>query len=301
MATWRAPFEQAAKDIRSSIEGMVKRGDRYREWIDKAEACDGDAVKKAIRWRTTQILIARDLAQRQSSFGFYRLTVTDYEKRDSSGITRSAEHFLRREIGAPIYFGKETLAMVSSANVDQYVEVSGDLFEEVTASISGPRSNPSPLSAERQHALIKRAAENRWKEIARRLPQGYVARRFLDALGAFCQLQTNRPTAPYAPGVTGFGLLMEERARLIDDDAPPTPYVLLRDVLTTLVAHNLLAPRLDHKNKGREYVVFYLNRLLCVHFDLPLGYGGWRDQSLKNLSLWIEDGRRAVKERRLVE
>ena len=94
---------------------------------------------------------------------------------------------------------------------------------------------------------------------------------------------------------------MKERARLIDDDAPPAPYALLRDVLTTLVAHNLLTPRLDHRNKGREYVVFYMNRLLCAHFDLPLGYGGWRDRSLRVLSLWAENGRRAVKEERLVE
>ena len=299
---WHAHFKQAAKDIRSSIEEMVKRADRYQEWIDAAKAYDGGVVEKAVRWRTTQVLVARDLARKQSSFGFDHLTVSDYDSRDSPGVNRAAEHFLRCEIGAPIYYGKETLAAVSSTNVDQYLDVGGDLFEEVAASIAGPRSNPSHLSADRQHALIKGTAKKRWDEIARRLPQGYDARRFLDALGVFCQLQTNRPTAPYAPGVTGFGLPMEERARLIDNGAAdPTPYVRLRDVLTTLVAHNLLAPRLEHKNKGREYVVFYLNRLLCAHFNLPLGYGGWRDQSLRDLSCWAVDGRRAVKEGRLVE
>lgn len=302
MATWHVPFEQAAKDIRSSIEGMVERTDRYQEWINAAEAYDGDIVEKAVRWRTTQILVKRDLTRRQRSFGFSCLTVSDYVDRHSSGVNHAAEHALRCEIGAPIYYGKETLAVISSTNVEQYVDVGGDLFEEVTASVSGPRSNPLPLSADRQHALIKDAAMKRWNEIARRLPHGYDARRFLDALGVFCQFQTNRPTAPYAPGVTGFGLPMEERARLIDGPAEsPTPYALLRDVLTTLVAHNLLAPRLEHKNKGREYVVFYLNRLLCAYFDLPLGYGGWRDQSLKNLSSWVGDGRRAVKVDRLVE
>ena len=301
VVTWRDRFEQAATDIRASIKEMAKSSERYLDWIDSNEASEGDIVEKAIRWRATQILVARDLTQRQSALGFYRLTAADYENRDSSGVNRAAEHFLRREIGAPIYFGKETLALVSSANVDQYIDVGGDLFEEIAASIAGPRSNPAPLTADRQHALIKSAAERRWSEIARRVPQGYAARRFLDALGVFCQQQTNRPTAPYAPGVTGFGLPMKERARLIDDDAPPAPYALLRDVLTTLVAHNLLTPRLDHRNKGREYVVFYMNRLLCAHFDLPLGYGGWRDRSLRVLSLWAENGRRAVKEERLVE
>ena len=301
LRVWQEPFEQAAENIKVSIEGKGHRIDRYQEWIDEAERFEGDTISRAIRWRTTQILIARDLAQRQTSFGFDHLTAAEFDKRDSSGVNRAAEHFLRREIGAPIYYGKETLAAVSSANVDQYVDVAGDLFEEIAASMSGPRSAPSPLSADRQHALIKGAADRRWNDIARRLPQGYDARRFLDALGAFCLSQTSRPTAPYAPGVTGFGFSMKERARLIEGDANPTAHVRLREILTTLVAHNLLEPRLDHKNKGRECVVFYLNRLLCVHFDLPLGYGGWRERSPKELSSWVEDGRRAVQEEHLVE
>lgn len=301
LVVWQEPFAQAAKHIKASIEGMGRGIDRYQEWIHEAENFEGDAISKAIRWRTTQILIARDMAQRQTSFGFDHLTSAEYDKRDSSGLSRAAEHLLRREIGSPIYYGKETLAAVSSANVDQYVDVVGDLFEEIAASMSGPRSNPSPLSADRQHALIKEAAERRWNDIARRLPQGYDARRFLDALGALCVSQTTRPTAPYAPGVTGFGFSMAERARLIESGAKQTPHVRLREILTTLVAHNLLEPRLDHKNKGREYVVFYLNRLLCVHFDLPLGYGGWRERSLKELSSWVEGGRRAVLEEHLVE
>jgi hypothetical protein len=27
---------------------------------------------------------------------------------------------------------------------------------------------------------------------------------------------------------------------------------------------------------GSEKFVFYFNRLLCVYFNLPLGYGGWQ-------------------------
>lgn len=38
-----------------------------------------------------------------------------------------------------------------------------------------------------------------------------------------------------------------------------------------------------------------LNRFLCVHFDLPLQYGGWREKSLKELSRWLEDGVKALK------
>ena len=94
---------------------------------------------------------------------------------------------------------------------------------------------------------------------------------------------------------------MTDRAVLIDDtDEKPTPFRKLRDVLTSLVAQNLLLPRLDHRNKGRAYIVFYLNRLLCVHFNLPLGYGGWREKSLNDLNHWVSRGSLASKAKRLV-
>ena len=74
---------------------------------------------------------------------------------------------------------------------------------------------------------------------------------------------------------------MAERAVLIDSpDEKISHLAKLRDVLTSLVAHNLLIPYLDHQQGGRPVVVFYLNRLLCVQFGLPLGRGGWRHKAL---------------------
>ena len=245
-----------------------------------AEETSGNAFQKAVKWRATQILIERDLSRSQGAFDFYVLTADDFKDRSSSAVEQAAELFLRKEINAPIYFGKSAIAGVSSTNVDQYVDVTGDLFEEITASIAGPRTNPPSLSAERQHALIKAAAERRWDDMPRRLPQGYHARRLLEAIAIFCEQQTYRQTAPYAPGVTGFAITMEDRARLIDNDGTEkqTLHVKLRDVLTTLVAHNLLMPRLDHKNKGRNFVVFISIGWCVWKFDLPLGYGGWREK-----------------------
>jgi hypothetical protein len=49
-----------------------------------------------------------------------------------------------------------------------------------------------------------------------------------------------------------------------------------------------LEPRLDHKNKGERWLVLYLNRLLCLRFGLPLGYGGWRPRRLNQLGAWID-------------
>ena len=301
-AVWRDQFELASNALRDRVERMVGSNEqRYHQWMVNTEESSEDAFQKAVNWRTTQILVERDLSRSQRAFPFEVLTVDEFKDRSSSALTQAANLFLRKEIGAPIYFGKSTLSGVSSTNVDQYIDVAGDLFEEISALIAGPRSSPPSLTTDRQHALIKTAAERRWADMPRRLPQGYDARRLLEAVATFCQQQTYRATAPYAPGVTGFAITMEDRAHLIDDNAEnPTLYVKLRNVLTTLVAHNLLTPRLDHRNKGRQFVVFYLNRLICVQFDLPLGYGGWREKTLRELSIWLQDGARAVKEERLV-
>ncbi len=95
---------------------------------------------------------------------------------------------------------------------------------------------------------------------------------------------------------------MVDRARLMDEaDTSRDYFRKVRDVLSSLIVHNLVTPRLDYKNKGREYVVFYLNRLICVHFDLPLGYGGWREKSLRELAEWVEHGSSAEKEMRFVD
>lgn len=287
---WGPRFEDAARRSEASIIAANAGGNRYDDWLQEARSAAGSPVERALRWRLTQILVARDRQRAQTSFDFDALSVDEFDRR-GKGAERAAEHFLRTEIGAPIYFGRESLAAVSSSNVDQYLEVMGELFEEISAKVRYNRDKPMPLSAGRQDALVRTVAQTRWEGLVRRLPRGYDARRLLEAIGAFCRKETFRETAPYSPGVTGIAISMQDRKRLIDSpDDEIRVMVPLRDVLTSLVAHNLLVPRLDHQNNGRDYVVFYLNRLLCVHFGLPLGSGGWRAKTLRELAQWVEAG-----------
>ncbi len=67
-------------------------------------------------------------------------------------------------------------------------------------------------------------------------------------------------------------------------------YSILADVLAAAIANNLLEPRLDSKAKGSSWMVLNLNRLLCVTLDLPLGYGGWKEQHLRDLYVWMTAG-----------
>ena len=300
-AVWSTAYQEACKSIQTRIEKRTQNSPRYEDWISHANSSESNDYDRAVLWRQTEILIERDLARNQRSFDFSVLSSEDYSTKESSVTEKAAGHFLRKELKAPLYFGRQLLSTVFSWNVDQYVDIAGDIFEEISAKVSGVRTTPAALTTDRQHKIIKAAAKNRWQALPQRLPQGFDARRLLEAAGTFCNKQTFRPTAPYAPGVTGFAITMEDRTKLIDWTENGTEYFRkLRDVLASLVAHNELEPRLDYRNNGREYVVFYLNRLLCVHFDLPLSYGGWRAKSLQEMLQWLEYGASAVEEVSLV-
>ena len=289
-ARWGSRYEEECVKIRERIERRTRKGERFRAWIEAAARFEGTPWERALRWRKTEVVVEKDLRQAQAELPFLALLEEEFDLR-ATRIERAAEHFLRTEVGAPVYFGREALAGVSSWNVDQYLEVAGELFAEIAAKFSGPRDQPNPLTTERQDAIIRRVAQQRWDGLVRRLPQGTAARQFLIAIEEYCREQTFRPTAPYAPGVTGIAITMAERAILIDKpDGEIKHFSRLRDILTSLVAHNLLIPSLDHQQGGRPVVVFYLNRLLCVQFGLPLGRGGWRHKPLDELRAWLQSG-----------
>ena len=93
---------------------------------------------------------------------------------------------------------------------------------------------------------------------------------------------------------------MQDRSRLIDQSKTGEVFAELRAMLAALVSQNLLEPTLDHRNKGESTSHFNLNRLLCAHFDLPLGYGGWRRKTLKELTDWMSLAKTAIAEKPLV-
>lgn len=290
LSDWGKCYEDACDEIRKRIIKLTKGKIRYQEWIDEASIFEGNSWERALRWRMTQILIEQDIKRAQMELPTIILPEEEFDHR-APRIEKAAEHFLRTDLKAPIYFGRDVIASVSSSNVDQYLEVAGELFAEISAKFSGPRDQPNPLTTDRQDKIIRNVAKNRWEGLIRRLPQGIAARQFLSALGAYSHDQTFKPTAPYAPGVTGFAISMAERQYLIDSSNQRAKYHgKLRDVLSSLVAHNLLIPELDRPRGDRQVVIFYLNRLLCVHFGLPLGRGGWRLKSLDELKVWLEKG-----------
>ena len=90
---------------------------------------------------------------------------------------------------------------------------------------------------------------------------------------------------------------MKEREQLQNKDflAKNPEFGLVADVLAAAIANNLLEAQLDRRVKGNTWMVLNLNRLLCVSYDLPLQYGGFKERPLRDLYVWMTAGYEAKK------
>ena len=297
-ANWDRRFREAESRIRNRLHDRVGSHPRYQNWLLELEGPHGSAWESALNARMLEVLMERDLGKPQHSFDFDEaLPVELIDERQDSAVRSVAEFFLATEEKFPILYGLDQLSAVASANVEQFVALAGDIFEEIISSvvISGQEAT-ARLSAERQEEILRKSINARWKALPRNTPNGYQAVRLLEAVGTYCYAQTFRPNAPYAPGVTGIAISMADSERLVRarNEQPSSELGILAATLGACVAHNWFEVQFDGKQGYKNWLKLYLNRMLCVQFGLPLGYGGWREQSLGELARWVERGKSAI-------
>jgi hypothetical protein len=92
--------------------------------------------------------------------------------------------------------------------------------------------------------------------------------------------------------VNGIAISMADRARLLDESwlRHHPDHRQLAEVLASALAHNYLDADPNYKCKGQLWLVLNLNRLLCVRYRLPLGYGKFKEQKLDDLVRWMQRG-----------
>ncbi len=286
---WQGKYEAAIPVIRDRIAKTAEGRSLFSLWLDSKEASPGTPRDRAIGWRALEILIHREIKHAQKTFDF-PLGPNALEERTDSQVRAAAELFLSQEFDLPYYFGTHKLANLASWNIEQFMRLAGDEFEEVVSSRI-VRKSPT-LDAGRQDELLRAASHSLWSEIPRRAKNGEKVLKLLDSIGRFCRQRTYEASAPYDPGVTGIAISMHDKESLQDPsflDRNPE-YSLLAEVLAAAIANNLLEPLLDYKVKGSTWMVLNLNRLLCVNFDLPLHYGGFKEQQLHDLYGWMTTG-----------
>ncbi len=297
-AEWRDKLSEILETIVDRVREIIKshaeqktyQKSQFNEWLTDREKMDGTIWERAVAWRALEILIEREKRKSQPSLLDEPLSVDALRKKDDSAVRASAELFLAKEFNLPYYYGPTMLSKLASANIEQYLWLAGDQFEEiVSAALLKKATDLTPV---RQQAILKKASDALWNDIPKRVRHGREVRDFLESLGRFCQWMTYKPTAPNDIGVNGTAILMRERTLLMNREEIEKyrNYDDLAKTVASAIAHNLLEPVLDYSCKNKQWMVLNLNRLLCVKFNLPLNYGKFKEKSLDELNVWLQKG-----------
>ncbi len=257
---------------------------RYAEWLDGVGG--KPTYESLVQMRALEIVIRADRERTQRELIDDPLPLAEFARRQER-VRASARHFLARDFELPHYVGARAMAQLGSENVEQYLRVAGDLFDEMLGQIT--LKQPPRLDVRQQDSIVRRASERYWHEISTRARRGDLVRRLAEAIVRLSQSETFRPTAPYAPGVTGTAMQMSDRERLLDsatrDDVRGAGELFA--AISEGVARNVFSVQLDYSVKNQRVMVIYLNRLICPRFNLPLGRGGFRERGLEDMAAWM--------------
>ncbi|MGD9562406.1 MAG: hypothetical protein AB7F88_09340 [Pyrinomonadaceae bacterium] len=225
----------------------------------------------------------------QSLFGPSAIDDAEFDGK----VREAARLFASKRFRIPYYCTFDTLADSSTGNVEQFLSIASPFVDKIIS--RAELNRPIYLQAEEQQKLIRASADRYFELIDRRFDRGYAIKQLVDNLGGFFHAVTYRPNAPIAPGVNGFGFERKALRLFLESDPKDKNVTAFREVLTRAVAGNVLFVKETKQGQaGTERVVFYINRLLCVKYQLPLSTGGW--QNIKP-ELLIEMMRRPISPR----
>lgn len=287
----------AADRVERRVYKLAKGQQRFAEWIarEKEEIEElRDPYSIAVRWRKLLIMMQFRLGKGQLALDI-PIPLTELESRSPPAMNSAAGLFLAKEYGLPFYFGSKRIKLLSSWNIEQYLRLAGDLFDQVLASVAVSRNGTTQLTPTQQDSVVRIVSRERLSALTTEVPYGPDVQRLVESIGEFCQKQTHRPTAPYAPGMTGVGISKLE-TRLLSAAAhhdSGDPLDRLSRALASAIANNVLEVRHDVNVKGGRWTVFHLNRIYCPVFNLPLSYGGYKENvGINELMLWVAGGPR---------
>jgi hypothetical protein len=284
--------------LMGQLKDITKFTSRYDEWIAKVAGLQGreGIVKRA----ELAVLVERDKRRAQGELFETPLGGDEITSRGSAALREAAMLRLALQEKLPYYFGVQALTKLSSANVEQFLIICGDLFADMISDLAVGRR--PRLDAHRQDRLLRRASEQYWRQIIARVPDGELVQQFVGSIVEIAQQEAAKATIPYPPGVTGTALSMMDRQRLMNPDARrriPGADLLCR-ALAAAVAHNVVWVEHDYAVKNDRWMVIYLNRLLCPRFGLALGKGGFRERTLPQMVAWMNAGPPAARQEELL-
>lgn len=275
--------EKGLKEISERFSQLNKHLVQQSQAISKFSTDDSISVKELADLEGQLIKAERKARQKQPVLFPELLPVEPLDAKTQG----AAELFAARRFRLPYYHSFDVLAEVANGNVDQFLTIAGVMIDKLI--FRAELGKDIVLSAQDQQDLLQEEAKKYYQSLEKLLNHGFAIRQLVDNLGLFFQEVTERANAPIAPGVNGFGieyaLLRSELAKRGGDNK----LAVLRSVLTTAVANNVFSCRLTKQGQaGSLKIVIYLNRILCVKFSLPLGFGGFQHLKVDDLIKMME-------------
>jgi hypothetical protein len=284
---FKSKLIESIAETKDRILKITSITNKFDEWIKFVESQQGSELELAILYKKLEILIHRNVGKQQLAFDF-SLTEKEFREKLKPDLEVSSKLFLSQPSNLPYYFGFGDMVKLSSNNIEQFLSFSAEMFEEMLSNrLLGNKVN---IETDEQEKILKRTVESKWNELGKILPYANNVVNFLTRVGENCKSDTYKPNAPYALGVTGFAIktktdmFSKEEEWYLDDIYSP-----LANVISTCVAFNLLEMKtISQGEKGTKNDVYYLNRWLCVKFNLPFSYGGWRHKNIEELLKWTK-------------
>lgn len=288
-ATYEEKLIRSYEQSLVNIEKLAGFNQKFSGWINyvREQKNQLTSLEFAVLNRQLEILIHRNIGKSQLSLEF-ELPIEELKQKLDSELGVTALYFLSIENKIPYYHGFDNLVKLSSYNIEQFLSFAGELFESMLSrKISDKLIN---LDAGDQEKILKKIADSKWKEQIRLIPYSEITIKFLQNLATFSQKETNKPNAPYSPGVNGFAIKVPNNGLYENESWQEDPtYTSLMNVLKTCLAYNLLEKRTTKQGKeNQQWNVYYLNRWICLRFNLPLSYGGFRHKYPMELLKWIK-------------
>lgn len=274
-----------ALNVSKAIEGLKDRLERLEDYFDHPPKLDIQAqvpVENLVEFEG-RLILAERMAERKAREPQMDMFPALEPLGPLNAKTREAAVlFAAKRFEIPYYHSFDTLADVANRNVEQFLAVAAVFADKMI--FRAELGKETLLTTREQEELIKAGAETYYSEIEQRYKYGYFIRQIIDNLGLFFHAVTYRSNAPIAPGVNGFGIPRQRLRYVLREHGRDNDIMFLIRVLTSAVAGNVFFVRVTKQGQqGEEKIVFYLNRLLCVKYNLPLNTGGWQPLTIEKL------------------
>lgn len=273
--------EKLLKFIDSTKSEIIKQTDLRSKYKDILKILDreSDLMQRAIGYEC--ILIKENRKNLDVQPSLFNDVPEDYMRFKQDIIKKceiAAKFYLFHKLKIPFYSGINNLYVLSSYNVEQFLLFAGAYYEGFrTTSLEGEGRLKKKLTLEEQEELLRSTVKHMWDDMDLRYTGIENIKNFLNNIAKFCCNSRDEERASYAGGsLTGFALTNKDLKTITKD----AKYANLVKVLAACLASKYLEKR---ESDDSDETIFYLNRWLCVFYDLTLAYGGFKRLSLNKV------------------